>query len=206
MARTTTPVTTLESWLTRATRGLCDEAAAQVRAEITEHYQSAIDSGASPDHAVQALGSPREANRQYRRALFTPIEAFLFRGLRNAPNFSVRLAVPVTLFGIGFGLIVAGYFLGTQGAIGKAGVLFTIAWLPIGIAYFLRETQPKLIQRRCLYYSWWTAVLSMLAMKISFGEPYWIAFLLAPCLWLEYTLMSIRRKVPRDQWPVGLNR
>ena len=37
MARTTAPIAVLESWLTEATRYLCDEAVAEIRSGITHH-------------------------------------------------------------------------------------------------------------------------------------------------------------------------
>src|SRR5262245_20019576 len=82
---------TLEQWLEVATRGLCDSAAARVRAEIVEHYQSAIEAAGavdveSPDvegQALAALGDAKTANRQYRRVLLTEGEATLLGGLTS---------------------------------------------------------------------------------------------------------------------------
>jgi hypothetical protein len=80
-------MTTLDTWLARATRQLSADSAAQVRAEIAEHYESAredaIRSGATPDeadrYAVSALGDPKSANSQYRDVLLTRSEARLLR-------------------------------------------------------------------------------------------------------------------------------
>ena len=55
-----------------ATRGLSAESAAQVRAEIQQHYDSACEAG---DDAIAALGDPRAANRAYRKVLLTEQEA-----------------------------------------------------------------------------------------------------------------------------------
>jgi hypothetical protein len=67
----------------QATRHLAKDAAAQVRTEIQEHYQSARDpamtDGASSDEAdrlaLLALGDARVANCEYRRVLLTSAEA-----------------------------------------------------------------------------------------------------------------------------------
>jgi hypothetical protein len=199
---------TLERWLLIATAGLATESVEQVRTEITEHYLAALESEQNPETALDSLGDPKAANRQYRRALLTAREAYLLRGWRNDQNFGVPLALPVALLGIGLALLATALFLGTHGAVQKARVLLTVEWLPLTFVYYLRYTQPKLIQR-CLYYSWWTAVVLRLAMQFAFGEPYWSYWSilpLIPFLWAEREAMSIRRKVPREDWPPGLYR
>jgi|HubBroStandDraft_5_1064220.scaffolds.fasta_scaffold148020_1 hypothetical protein len=80
-------MTALDTWLARATRQLSADSAAQVRAEIAQHYEcareDALASGAAPDDAdrtaVATLGDPKSANRQYREALLTRSEAKLLR-------------------------------------------------------------------------------------------------------------------------------
>jgi hypothetical protein len=80
-------MTALDAWLARATRQLSSDSAAQVRAEIAQHFESAredaIRTGATADDAdrsaVSALGDPRAANCQYREALITHSEAKLLR-------------------------------------------------------------------------------------------------------------------------------
>jgi hypothetical protein len=77
----------LHSWLEEATRHLAKDSAAQVRAEIREHYESAreaaIAGGATSEdaerQALSALGDARTANSQYRRVLWTSTEARLLR-------------------------------------------------------------------------------------------------------------------------------
>jgi hypothetical protein len=69
-----TPRPQPDQWLSTATRGLCAEAAAQVRTEITERYESALAAGASPGEAVALLGDPNHAKREYRRVLLTEFE------------------------------------------------------------------------------------------------------------------------------------
>ena len=70
-----TLVTTVEEWLVRATRDLSDDAVEHIRTEITEHYQTALDSGYTPEAALASLGEPKAANRQYRRVYLTRKEA-----------------------------------------------------------------------------------------------------------------------------------
>jgi hypothetical protein len=80
-------MTALDTWLARATRHLSTGSAAQVRAEIAQHYESAhedaIRAGATSAEAdlsaVSALGDPRAANSQYREVLITRSEARLLR-------------------------------------------------------------------------------------------------------------------------------
>lgn len=67
-------MTPIEQWLADATRGLSAESAAQVRAEIEQHYDSACEAG---DDAIAALGNPRAANRAYRKVLLTEREAMM---------------------------------------------------------------------------------------------------------------------------------
>ena len=74
----TPDATPLDQWLSDATRGLSAESAAQVRAEIQQHYDSACEAGADADiDAIGALGNPRTANRAYRRVLLTEQEALM---------------------------------------------------------------------------------------------------------------------------------
>ena len=71
-------MTPLEQWLSDATRDLSAESAAQVRAEIQEHYESACEAG---QDALAELGDPRAANRAYRKVLLTKREAWMARDL-----------------------------------------------------------------------------------------------------------------------------
>ncbi len=101
-------MTQLDTWLNRATRRLSAESAAQVRAEIAEHYEAALQaamaSGASFEEAsrssLAALGNAGTANCQYRRVLLTSAEASLLRqGEREAKSICSRPWIKVLLFG-----------------------------------------------------------------------------------------------------------
>jgi hypothetical protein len=69
---------TLEQWIQQATRALADEPAARIRAEVTEHYQSAREDVAA-EPPIASLGDPDVANRQYKRVHLTRGEAKLLR-------------------------------------------------------------------------------------------------------------------------------
>lgn len=73
----------LDRWLEQATRRLSKDSAAQVRTEIQEHYQSALEAaisgGASQDEANRmaliGLGHAKTANKQYLQVLLTASES-----------------------------------------------------------------------------------------------------------------------------------
>jgi len=99
---------TLEQWLEVATQGLCDSAAARVRAEIGEHYLSALESANSAGvdqrdaerRALHALGEAKVANRQYRRVLLTESEARTLSRLtsRWPPVVGILLLAPFAIY------------------------------------------------------------------------------------------------------------
>src|SRR3569833_89758 len=77
----------LEKWLNQAVKGLSKDSVDTVRREIQEHYESAreaaLNCGIDPQEAelkaVEALGDPRVANRQYRKVLLTSSEDAVLR-------------------------------------------------------------------------------------------------------------------------------
>src|SRR5687768_441884 len=77
----------LNTWLETATRGLSAAAAAQVRTEIREHYECALESLAgarattedAARSALASLGEAKAANCQYRKVLLTSAEARMLR-------------------------------------------------------------------------------------------------------------------------------
>ncbi len=88
----TPDITSLDQWLLDATRGLSPESAAQVRAEIEQHYDSAREAGGD---ALAELGDPRAANRAYRKVLLTEREAMMAPVLTRPK----RRTLPRILFG-----------------------------------------------------------------------------------------------------------
>ncbi len=73
-------MTSLYLWLLDATEGLSAESAAQVRAEIQQHYDLACEAG---DDALASLGDPRIANRAYCKVLLTKREAWMARDIEK---------------------------------------------------------------------------------------------------------------------------
>jgi hypothetical protein len=104
---------TLESWLERATRLLAPASVEKVRAEIGEHYQSALEAelarGKSREDAeratVESLGNPAAAGRGYRKVLLTAQEARLLEFWKT-PN-PIRITWPTA--GLLAGAIAAGF-------------------------------------------------------------------------------------------------
>ncbi len=95
-------MTPLEQWLSEATRGLSPESAERVRDEIQQHYDSACQAGLDAGcDAIAALGSPREANRAYRKVLLTEQEAIM------APGIAQRKKATTSRMGLSSVLLVA---------------------------------------------------------------------------------------------------
>ncbi len=203
----------LESWLQQATRHLAKESAAQVRAEIQEHYESAredcIAGGATADEAdrlaLNSLGDPRMANRQYRQVLLTSGEARVLRKgnaeaqILCASSWTkwLRLALPIVMLWGGLVLFFLGRLAMAQAALAMGiltGILFVAPFLPI-------YTQSRSLVFR--YVKW---ALIMSAIALVFGRDAlrmsWLLFACVwPVAWVEWTRISIRRKLPVSAWP-----
>lgn len=75
-------LTELESWLDVATDGLCEDAQARIRGEVTSHYEDALQHARARglaerdalDEALLSLGEPGIARRQLRRQHLTAKE------------------------------------------------------------------------------------------------------------------------------------
>jgi len=209
-------MTRLETWLKKATRDLSAASAAQVRTEIQEHYESAREAAMSGDAtadeadrlAVTALGDAKAANRQYRDVLLTSAEARMLReGNWEARAVCSRpwlkwllLAVPLaalfaaaTLFLIG---ATAGARVLLAGGIGM-GLLFAAPFLPV-------YTPSR--GRVCRGLKW-VVLVGTLVLALGPDTLKW-SWLLISCLWplawIEWTRVSIRRKLPVAQWPKQL--
>ena len=209
-------MTELEMWLNQAARKLSRDAAAQVRSEILEHYQSAreaaMSEGAAGDdasrRALAALGDAKVANCQYRKVLLTSAEV---RTLREAKWETQVICSRPWVAGFLLSLPVVGmiaaatfYLSGSiamartlmVGAIGM-GILFGAPFLPI-------YTQSR---GRIFRGVKWIVIISVLA--VIFGndalKDSWLLFsCLWPMCWIEWTRNSIRRKLPVAQWPKQL--
>jgi hypothetical protein len=209
--------TELETWLKQATRHLSRDSAAQVRTEIQEHYESAreaaMSGGSTADEAsrlaVTALGNAKAANRQYRSVLLTSAED---RVLRDA-DWEARavcsrpwlkwllLATPVVAVFAAAGLFLAGAIAVAQvllvGGIGM-GLLFAAPFL-------LPIYTPS--RGRVFRVMKWVVLIGILGFAFWPDALKW-SWLLISCLWLvariEWTRVSIRRKLPVAEWPKQL--
>ena len=208
-------MTPLEKWLSGAAHGLSTESAARVRAEIQEHYQSAYEAaladGTSSQEAdliaVAALGDARSANRQYRRVLLTKGEAKLLHLLTlNASSLPPRRVTTGKWLAR---LLLAEAFFGAILVSWKNPEWLCLNLALVGVFLadrFLRIDTPS--RGRAYRWAKWTALLGGAALTAWLGVgPLWmpLAVLLFPA-YMECVRMSIRRKLPVDQWPKRLYR
>jgi hypothetical protein len=197
---------TLEQWLDAATRGLSGSAATRVRAEIGEHYASAlesavavgIDSIEAERRAVAELGDAKTANREYRRVLLTQKEADLLRD-------STFMAAPHHWIGVLLWAAMVVYAVSVR----NSAFIYFIAWCAIEPA--LRSVRISSIRtgwivRVCR----WVAVAACYASLINAAPEYSrnlltlvssFVFVIGAHVHMEYRLFVIRRKLPIEQWP-----
>ncbi len=183
----------LEQWLLAATKGLSAESTARVRAEIQEHYDSACEAG---DDAIATLGSPRAANRAYRKVLLTDFEASMAPALvqrkpLTLPRFLMAWALPVTVaLLLPQKLHLPGFWL-IMGVICCTGPLFSLfrpTTLDQGRFYgYASGARNILLVAIVWWYQDWAAALGFCA--IFLGLDYFT----------HYHRMSILRKVAAGQ-------
>ncbi len=206
----------LDHWLNQATRGLSKDSAAQVRSEIREHHESAceaaITNGATPEEAdrfaYRVLGDSEDANDQYRSVLLTAAEAkVLGEGNWEARVLCSRQWIRWLLAAIPLAAVLAAvalFFTGSEGsarvlAIGGAGMglVFAAPLLPIYTRSRSRIFRPVK----------WIVLIATLVLAFGPNALKW-SWLLASCLWplfwIEWTRISIRRKLPVAKWPKQL--
>jgi hypothetical protein len=206
----------LEVWLRKATRSLAAESAAQVTREIGEHYdaarETAIRNGATAeqahDAAIGSLGSPRIANRQYRRVLLTANEAGFLRMAQKESSAacerswivkSLRLAALAGLLGSGIAV-----------AWGNGELARMLFGMGLGLTAFL---MPALLTIRTLRGSRivrtakWTALLALTWILFGPEPSKWLGGTLVcfgSMVWVEWTYYRIRQKLPMASWPKAL--
>jgi len=206
----------LDVWLNDATKHLSKNSVERVRSEIREHYEAAreaaLGEGASEDEAdrvaVNALGKATTANREYRKVLLTSAEAKMLRNgnwetraVCSRPWLkSLLLAVPATA-------ILAAVVLFLNGTTDMARLLLMGG---LGVGFVL--AMPFLP----IYTPGRSRVLRVVKYAVLFGIvvlPFgtdalrwsWLVFsCLWPVAWIEWTRMSIRRKLPVAEWPKNL--
>jgi hypothetical protein len=202
----------LDGWLNQATRHLSSDSAAQVRTEIREHYESALETavagGATAREAdscaVAALGDAKTANRQYRKVLLTSSEA---RMLRNAKRESRAVcsrpwlkwsfrAMPIAALLAAVALFRAAE-ISQACAVVLIGLLSASPFLPV-------YTPARGRVFRCVK---WAAIIGIYGLAFGPNTLHW-SWLLFSCLWpifwIEWTRASIRRKLPIEKWPRAL--
>ncbi len=206
-------MTELDNWLRLATRQLAKSAAAQVRTEIQEHYESARDAavadGATTEEAdrlaVNALGDAKTANCQYRRVLLTSAEASMLREgsweahavCSHAWLKRLVLAMPLAMVAGAIALSL------TDHAEVARGVFFLgIGMSPLVAAILLPINTPS--RGRVFRYVKWITMTGAFTMLLGPDTLKW-SWLLISCLWpvawTEWTRASIRRKLPIKAWP-----
>lgn len=84
----------VSSWLATATKGLSDESKARVHDEIIAHFHDALDEGMrarlteeqAVEQAVTSLGSPKAAQRAFRRTYLTHRQAYAVHSFTDDPG------------------------------------------------------------------------------------------------------------------------
>jgi hypothetical protein len=171
-----------------------------------------MSGGATADEAdrlaVTALGDAKAAGCAYRKVLLTSSEARMLRdGNWEARTVCSRswlkwllLAAPVTML-----LSASGFFVSGEIAVARVllagglgmGLLFTAPFLPI---YTPSRSR---VYRRVK----WLVLIG--ALVLAFGpdalKSFWLlASCLWPIAWIEWTRVSIRRKLRVTEWPKQL--
>jgi len=205
--------TNLDAWLNQATRHLSKDSAAQVRAEIQEHYESAREaaqaSGATAEEsgasALAALGDAKAANCQYRNVLLTSQEAKLLRESQwesrtvcSRPWLKwLLLALPAAALWASAALFLTGKNeLARTLLVGGLTLLvaFGAPFLPI-----YTPTRARIFRR--VKYVMLTATFALVFGKHVLDWSWLLACTVWPLFWIEWTRTSIRRKLPEARWP-----
>jgi hypothetical protein len=223
-------MTALDTWLARATRQLSADSAAQVRAEITQHYESAreaaLSSGAAPDEAdrtaLAALGDAKAANRQYCRVLITRTEARQLRSSGREAQFfcaspfrkSLLVVVPV----IAAICAAASYtFAAITGAFATHATSTAVVVARISVVaalltaiFFAVPLLPIYTPTRARIYrvTKWLSIVAVVLIIFD-GDRLYSTWLFLSCFWViaytEAIRMSLRRKIPASHWPKHLH-
>jgi uncharacterized membrane protein len=195
----------LDNWLKQATRNLSAASAAQVRQEIREHYESACGDAISEGAALAALGDPRVANRQYRRVLLTRAEARLLRnGQREARAICGRPWLKRILPVLPGVALLASAVMFFAGSLSFARILLAAA-IMFGL-FCLAPFLPLYTASRSRAFRIvkWIALPAALLLAYgadSFRWSWLLAASLWPFVWIEWTRISIRRKLRITDWP-----
>ena len=208
---------TLDGWLNQAVKRLSKDSAETVRREIQEHYdaarEAALNSGMDPQQAellaVEALGDPRVANREYRKVLLTSSEAKVLRD-SNAESRMIcsnkwikwmMLSTPGTL------LLISAVFLAMHQANLARGVLVLGALMAL---FFMPPFLPIYTISRGRTYRVIKWAILFGGVFVIFGSDaagsspanFWLSTCwFFPMFYTEWKRMMIRRKLPISKWP-----
>jgi hypothetical protein len=209
-------MTELEIWLQRATRHLSKDSAGRVRREILEHFEltreSALGGGATAEEAgrfaLAALGDANTANCQYRQVLLTSAEARMLGDARwECRAFCSRHWLKWSLLAIPVGMLLAAAVLFIVGATATARVLLVGG---IGMSFFFATPFLPVYSPaggRIFRRVKWVVMSGVLLLVFGRDALQWCWLLIAclwPVAWMEWTRVSIRRKLPVAQWPKSL--
>jgi uncharacterized membrane protein len=209
-------MTHLDAWLEQAVRCLSRDSASQVRTEIQDHFESereaAISQGASAGEseriALQALGDPREANRQYRRVLLSSSEAALLRStnLEAHAICSTPWMKWAILASPGVLLLASVVLLAIhQVALARGLMLMGSVMAIVFIPPFLPIYTPA--RGRVFRAIKWTLIFGAVLLLLGRDTLQWswlFASCFFPAFWTEWKRIGIRRKLPITQWPKQL--
>lgn len=219
----------LDTWLARATRHLSRDSSEQVRAEITQHYDSAREAAISDGvslaeadgKALAALGDPKSANRQYCRVLITRAEARQLRSSGREAKFFC--ATPLRKYLLVAVPVIAAICAATAYATATLTATFVthansmaveIARISLVAAlltalFFAVPLLPIYTPTRARIYRVikWVAIVTVV-MIIFDGDRLYSTWLFLSCFWViaytEAVRMSLRRKIPAPNWPKHL--
>jgi hypothetical protein len=209
-------MTELDTWLKQATRRLSRDSAALVRTEIQEHYESAqetaISAGATADEATQsavtALGDAKASNCQYRKVLLTSEEArVLGEGNWEARVVCSRPSLKLVLVAVPVAALFAAAAFYLTGARDVARILL-VGGIGMGLllaAPFLPVYTPS--RARVFRLVKWVLLVGALGLAFGADALKWSWLLISclwPAVWIEWTRVSIRRKLPVAKWPKQL--
>jgi hypothetical protein len=154
--------------------------------------------------AVESLGDARAANRPFRRVLLTAREAGLLRELkweaRAVGSCRWLAAIPaVALWASVWFLATGQSYLGWMLLLGAAGPFLFLAWPFLSI-----HTPARARVFRGIRWAWLAAVI-ILPLWPDIMKMSWLLVACAwPIAWVEWTLSSLRRKLPATNWPTPL--
>jgi hypothetical protein len=204
-------MTALDSWLKQATRHLSKDSATQVQTEIRAHYESAresaMNSGATADEAdrlaMNALGDAKTANCQYRAVLLTSAEASMLReGNWEARAVCSRSWLKWSLLALPVGALTASLVFFFTGAISRGWTLLAGA-IGLGFVFGVPFLPVYTLSRARIFRGIrWVVLLAVLGFTLKSS---WLLMSgLWPLVWIEWTRISIRRKLPVSMWPKHL--